>query len=238
MTLKEYLISLDKNEKEAVGLILSSKVKVNDEFVLLPSYLVKQNDIIEIVNVKEYVSRGAYKLLQAIEDFKLDFKDKIVLDIGSSTGGFSQVALINGAKKVYALDSGTNQLDYKLRILDNVVVYENTNLKNINPKMFEEQLDICVCDVSFISLKEVFKVLQSVLKKNKSLMALIKPQFEAPKNLVEKGGYVNVKYHEEIINKVINFAHDYEFELVQFFPSKTPGKKAKNIEYISLFRKA
>ncbi|WP_315850236.1 SAM-dependent methyltransferase [Mycoplasma struthionis] len=158
-TIKEIL--LEKTtllEKEIEYLIRSQKVIVNGEKILLPSLKYEENDItFEILeNKKSYVSRGAYKLLKAIEEFKLDIKNKVCLDIGSSTGGFVQVLLENDAKKVYAVDCGTNQLDYSLRINEKVVTYEKTNLKNLNKDYFLEKLDFVSCDVSFISLKHVF----------------------------------------------------------------------------------
>ncbi|TPR54354.1 TlyA family RNA methyltransferase [Metamycoplasma neophronis] len=239
-TLKQ-LVALSNNidEMMAEALIREGKVIANGEKVFLPSLKFDELKVkLEIIkDKKEYVSRGAYKLIGAIEEFNIDVKNKVCIDIGSSTGGFVQVLLENGAKKVYAIDSGTNQLDYSLRTNASVVVYEKTNLKNLTLDMFAEQLDLATCDVSFISLKHVFKICSEILPSNTILMALIKPQFEAISKYVEEGGYVNPIHHEYIINKVIGYANEHHFKLERIAKSPITGDKSKNIEYISIFRK-
>jgi len=183
------------------------------------------------------VSRGAFKLLGALEEFDLDFNNKIVLDIGSSTGGFTHVALEHGAKKVYALDVGTNQLDYKLRSNDRVVSLEKTNLKTITPEMFSEKIDLIVTDVSFISLKHVFNVAKTLGDENFKIIALIKPQFEANSDQVQEGGFVPETLHEEIISKVKAYAEKNNFKMIDVKKSIIKGNKSKNQEYISLFER-
>ncbi|WP_369085968.1 TlyA family RNA methyltransferase [Metamycoplasma spumans] len=239
-TLKQLVSSLHNiDEKMAEALIREGKVIANGEKVFLPSlkYDEEKSKIELIIEKKEYVSRGAYKLLGAIEKFNLDLSNLVCIDIGSSTGGFVQVLLENNAKKVYAIDSGTNQLDYSLRINDKVVVYEKTNLKNLNREMLKENLQFATCDVSFISLRHVFKICNEILDEGVRIMALIKPQFEAISKYVEEGGYVDIQHHEYIINKVLNFAKENNFVLEKIDKSPITGEKSKNIEYISLFRK-
>ncbi|TPE57074.1 TlyA family RNA methyltransferase [[Mycoplasma] falconis] len=225
--------------KLAQALIREGKVIVNGDKVILPSLKFNLETIkIDFVGLdKQYVSRGAYKLLEAIQLFNIDLKNKVCLDIGSSTGGFVQVMLEAEANKVYAVDSGTNQLDYSLRINEKVKVYEQTNLKNLQLDMFDEKIDFVSCDVSFISLKHVFEVCSKILENHVKIMALIKPQFEASSKYVEEGGYVDPVHHEYIINKVVNFANVFGFKMKSIALSPIKGEKSKNIEYISLFEK-
>ncbi|MBN0970922.1 TlyA family RNA methyltransferase [Mycoplasma phocoeninasale] len=239
-TILEIIASKNRlTAKESEALIREGKVIVNGERILLPSLKFNEDDIEVIIKnpKKEYVSRGAYKLLGAIEQFSLDITNKVCIDIGSSTGGFVEVLLKNEAKKVYAIDSGTNQLDYSLRINPKVSVHEKTNLKNLKKSMFSDTIDFVTCDVSFISLKHVFLVCKDILEKDRCIMALIKPQFEASSKYVESGGLVKEEHHQYIIDKVTKFAAENNFQLEKIARSPILGEKSKNIEYISLFRK-
>ncbi|MGZ9428849.1 TlyA family RNA methyltransferase [Mycoplasma sp. 1012] len=229
-----------KNLKNVETLIRMGKVKVNGEIIFIPSTKISfEKDKVEVFEEKkEWVSRGAYKLLEAIKLFNLNFQDKTVLDIGSSTGGFTEVSLKYGAKKVYALDSGTNQLDYSLRTNTKVIPLEKTNLKSISFELFKEKMDIIVCDVSFISLKEVFKVIKEIVTLNTDIMLLIKPQFEASSKYVEKGGYVDEKHHQFLINRVVEHGKDNGFKLIKISKSPILGNKSKNIEYVTLFKRS
>ncbi|MBR2022688.1 MAG: TlyA family RNA methyltransferase, partial [Mycoplasmataceae bacterium] len=144
-----------------------------------------------------------------------------------------------GAKKVYALDSGTNQLDFTLRQNEKVISLEKTNLKSINDDMFEEKIDFICCDVSFISVKKLFDVLSktNVLANNNYVLILIKPQFEASSNIVEKGGFVNKIHHKDIIDSIISYAIKLNFIFLSIIESPIKGNVSKNIEYLALFRK-
>lgn len=239
MTLIEKLFSLGYSNKESLGLIMSGNVLVNEEIVIKGSTKIKENDVIRIKNKKKWVSRGSYKLLEAIEKFNLDLINKICLDVGASTGGFTQVLLSKGAKKIYSLDSGTNQLDFTLRQNEKVVSLEKTNLKSINDDMFEEKIDFICCDVSFISVKKLFDVLSktNVLANNNYVLILIKPQFEASSNIVEKGGFVNKIHHKDIIDSIISYAIKLNFIFLSIIESPIKGNVSKNIEYLALFRK-
>ncbi|KGF61646.1 TlyA family RNA methyltransferase [Metamycoplasma hominis] len=225
--------------KISEALIREGRVIVNNEKIIIPSLKFEETDVdIRFINLKlPYVSRGAYKLLEAIEKFNIDLTDKICLDIGSSTGGFVDVMLRHCAKKVYAVDCGTNQLAYELRINDKVVVYEKTNLKNLKKEMFLENIEFVSCDVSFISLKYVFEVCNKILNNNINVVFLIKPQFEASSKYVEPGGYVNQENHKYIIDKVISYAKNNGFVLIDLIKSPILGEKSKNIEYLGFFRK-
>lgn len=239
MTLIEKLFSLGYSNKESLGLIMSGNVLVNEEIVIKGSTKIKENDVIRIKNKKKWVSRGSYKLLEAIEKFNLDLTNKICLDVGASTGGFTQVLLSKGAKKIYSLDSGTNQLDFTLRQNEKVVSLEKTNLKSINDDMFDEKIDFICCDVSFISVKKLFDVLSktNVLANDNYVLILIKPQFEASSNIVEKGGFVNKIHHKDIIDSIISYAIKLNFIFLSIIESPIKGNVSKNIEYLALFRK-
>ncbi|CAM9152017.1 TlyA family RNA methyltransferase [Mycoplasma marinum] len=236
-TVLQIIIEYGYSKEEAERLIRAGKVKINGNDAFIPSEKFKNSNEIYIKDSKKWVSRGAYKLLSAFQEFNLDITNKVGLDIGSSTGGFTEVLLSKGAKKVYSLDVGTNQLDFSLRRNEKVITLEKTNLKKINKEMFGEELDLVVTDVSFISLKEVFKVLKGTIEPGIQLMALIKPQFEAFSDQVEDGGYVPEKLHEEIIKRVKQHAKDNGFEYIIHKASPIKGNKAKNIEYIALFER-
>lgn len=235
-TLLEYVVGLGYETEAAKRIIQSGKVQVNNVEEIVSSIKIKENDIVTIKEIKKWVSRGAEKLLSAIKEFNLDFNNKVVIDIGSSTGGFTQVALAYGATKVYSVDVGTNQLDYKLRVDKRVVVMEKTNLKDLKENMFQENVDYVVSDVSFISLWHVFDTLKN-FKSNITLVALIKPQYEAEISQVSSGGYVDEKYHDEIIDKIKTQVNELGFEMINYKKSPITGSKSKNIEYISLFRR-
>lgn len=237
MTLIEKILSMGYEKKVAQSLIMAGKVLVNNEPILIGSIKIKETDAILIRKTKKWVSRGAYKLLKAFDEFLLNVENQICLDVGASTGGFTEVLLTNGAKKVYSLDSGTNQLDYKIRKNERVVVLEKTNLKNINQDMFQEKIDFVCCDVSFISVTHFFKALKisNVLANKNKIVVLIKPQFEAKYDLVEKGGFVNEKNHKIIIENLINYSKALNFKFIAITNSPIMGYKSKNKEYLALF---
>lgn len=239
MTLLEKLISRGFDKKEAQAIIMAGKVMINNEIVIASSTKIKDSDLIKIKESKKYVSRGAYKLLEALNKFNIDVKNKTCLDVGSSTGGFTQVLIENDAEKIYALDSGTNQLDFKIRSNPKVITYENTNLKNIEESIFNEKIDFVCCDVSFISCKRLLDVLakENILAKQNNIVILIKPQFESPSEFVEEGGYVNLKHHNSIINDVKNYSINLGFDFINVIESPITGNKSKNIEYLAWLRK-
>ena len=178
-------------------------------------------------NIMPYVSRGGLKLEKALKEFSLDIKDKIMVDIGSSTGGFTDCALQNGAKLVYAVDVGTNQLVWKLRNDPRVIVKEQTNFRYATIDLFQEGIPtLASIDVSFISLKHTDQV-----------VALIKPQFEAGKEDVGKKGIVKDKgIHCRVIKDVIKFAKEDGFTLTNLTYSPITGGEG-NIEFLGLFIK-
>lgn len=184
-----------------------------------------------------YVSRGGLKLEKALKTFKIDLTGKTMLDIGSSTGGFTDCALQHQARFVYALDVGTNQLVWKLRNDPRVQVMEQTNFRYATRDMFEKQLpDFATIDVSFISLRLIFKPLKEILVPNGEFVALIKPQFEAGKEQVGKNGIIkDPAVHLEVIEKVIAYAKEEDFSLLHLTYSPITGGHG-NIEYLAHFK--
>lgn len=184
----------------------------------------------------KYVSRGGLKLEKAAKVFEFDMKDKVVLDVGASTGGFTDCSLQLGAEFVYALDVGTNQLSYKLRENQKVKSLENTHIKDLKLEMLDERkMDYIVMDVSFISITKIIPDLSSYLKKDGKLMALIKPQFEVGRENIDKGGIVkNLKCHKQAVATIVETANNSGFYLKGLDTSPITGTKG-NVEYISCF---
>ena len=220
-------------EKARVA-IMEGNVFVNNQKEDKPGTMIKEDANVEYRGEKlKYVSRGGLKLEKAVEVFKISLKDKICIDIGASTGGFTDLMLQNNAKKVFAVDCGTNQLDYKLRINDQVVVMENTNARYLTrDDIGNDVIDFISVDVSFISLTKILPVLKELLKAGGDAVLLIKPQFEAGKELVEKNGVVrDKKIHEQVIKHIISYCIDNGFKILglDYSPIKGP---AGNIEYL------
>ena len=187
-------------------------------------------------SIMPYVSRGGLKLEKAIRVFHLDMKDKIMVDIGSSTGGFTDCALQNGVQLVYAVDVGTNQLVWKLRNDKRVIVKEKTNFRYANKDLFEYGLpNIATIDVSFISLKHIFNALKTLLSEGDEIVALIKPQFEAGKEDVGKKGIVkDQNVHIRVIENVIKYGNEVGFYLKDLSFSPITGGEG-NIEFLAYF---
>lgn len=185
----------------------------------------------------KYVSRGGLKLEKAIQSFPLKLTGKTCMDIGASTGGFTDCMLQEGAVKVFAVDVGHGQLDWKLRSDERVVCMEKTNFRYVKPEDIKEELDFASCDVSFISLTKILIPARNLLKEKGQMVCLIKPQFEAGKEKVGKKGVVRDKaVHEEVINKVIDFAALVGFQIVDLDFSPIKGPEG-NIEYLIFLQK-
>ena len=203
---------LAKSREQASSLLMSGKVFVNQKRVEKSGQQVLIDSKIDLKGkAHPWVSRGGIKLAKAILEFSLNCKTVTALDIGASTGGFTDVLLANGADKVYAVDVGYGQLDWKLRQDKRVVVKEKTNARFLTNQIITDPLDVIVCDASFISLKKILPSGLKLLKNNGWLAALIKPQFEVGKGLVGKGGVVrNTELHEEVKNDIKNWV---QFEM-------------------------
>ena len=189
-------------------------------------------------NTLKYVSRGGLKLEKAMTHFGVQLTDKICMDIGASTGGFTDCMLQNGAKKVYAVDVGYGQFAWKLRQDERVVCMEKTNIRYVTPEDIDGQLDFASVDVSFISLTKVLGPARELLKDGGEMVCLIKPQFEAGREKVGKKGVVREKsVHEEVIHKVIDFAVSIGFVVLNLEYSPIKGPEG-NIEYLVYIKKA
>lgn len=209
---------------KAQAAIMAGLVYVNGQKIDKPGTEIKERDKVEVKgNACPYVSRGGLKLEGAIKQFSMlnaqfSIKDKVCLDVGVSTGGFTDYLLQNGAKKVYAVDVGYGQMDWKIRQDSRVVVVEKTNARyltratlNLGPS---EPLNLCVMDVSFISILKILPALKQVLSPGAEIVSLVKPQFEAKKEQVEKGGIVkDPKVHQEVLEKIKKGSRDQGFKV-------------------------
>lgn len=212
-------------------------VYVEDKLINKPSKVIEEESKIEIKGeTLKFVSRGGLKLNKAIKLFEINLQQKICIDIGASTGGFTDCMLQNGAKKVYAIDVGHEQLDESLKQDNRVVNLEGTNIREINIEEFEK-VDFISIDVSFISLTVVLDKAYELLKQNGEMAVLIKPQFEAGTEYINKNGVVkDKKIHLKVIEKIILFASSLQFEIIglEYSPIKGP---AGNIEYLLYLKK-
>ncbi len=228
--------NLVETRTKAQELIANNAVEINGKIQNKSSFEVCENDEIKLLNtnILKYVSRGGLKLEKALNVFKIDLKNKVVLDIGSSTGGFTDCALQNGAKKVIAVDVGTNVMHESLRENEKVELHENTNIKNFPHEKFLG-VDVVVCDVSFTSLEPIIEKVnnENILV---DMICLIKPQFECGKGIATKyGGIIKSKtIHKDVLKKVVKFFNGNNFYLKNLDFSPIKGGDG-NIEYISYF---
>ena len=224
-----------ETRNKAQNEIKNKIVYCNNVCITKPSFDVIDTDIIEIKGEKlKYVSRGGLKLEKAIKEFNIDLKNKILIDIGSSTGGFSDCALQNGIKKVYAIDVGTVQFDKTLRLNNKINLYENTDFRNIDNNIINDA-NIASIDVSFISVTKLTNKLKE-LTNLKEVICLIKPQFECGKEISDKykGLPLNKEVHNNVINNVINSFKENNFYINNFTSSPIKGGNG-NIEYLAYF---
>lgn len=230
--------NLAKSREYAKAIIMSGDVFVNGQREDKAGTMFDINVPIEVRGEQlKYVSRGGLKLEKAMVEFGLKLDDKVCMDVGSSTGGFTDCMLQNGATRVYAIDVGHGQLDWKLRNDERVVCMEKTNIRYVTHEHIEEEVDFSSIDVSFISLTKVLEPVRNLLRDNGQVVCLIKPQFEAGREKVGKKGVVREKEtHIEVIEKVINYAKDIGFIILnlEFSPIKGPEG---NIEYLLYIEK-
>ncbi len=242
-----------ENKNKASANILAGNVKINGEAVLKagtlynPEQFEGENALKVEVHSMPFVSRGGLKLQGALDEFKISLKDRIGIDIGASTGGFTDCMLQAGVVKVFAVDTGTNQLDWRLRQDERVIVREKTNVKNCS---FEDVFgapvgeygdslpDFMAMDLSFISIKKVLENVLNFLAPSFEAVILIKPQFEAERSQVQKGGVVkDEKIHAFIIEDLKAFALSLGLEVVGIINSPITGSKSGNVEYLMYLRR-
>lgn len=228
-----YEKGLVESREKAKRVIMEGTVFIGNERVSKPGDKIDEEANIYIKdNPIKYVSRGGLKLEKAIQEFGLNLEDSVAMDIGASTGGFTDCMLKEKASKVYAVDVGYGQLDWSLRQDPRVVVMERTNIRNITGEDLEDELDFISIDVSFISLKLVLPVAKSLMKDKAELIALIKPQFEAGREKVGKNGIVREKEtHIEVIKSIVDFLEDIGLGPKQLSFSPITGAKG-NIEFL------
>ena len=194
---------LAASRERAQAMIIAGYVRADGQRIDKPGHTVPANAGIEVVGRLRYVSRGGLKLEAAVEHFGIEVADKVCLDIGSSTGGFTDCLLQHGAARVYAFDVGEGQLDWKLRNDSRVIVREGVNARYLQPADVAEPVDLAVCDVSFISVTLILPVLPALLRSPGAIVVLIKPQFEVGRNQVGKGGIVrDPALHTEVCARI------------------------------------
>ncbi len=228
-----------ESREKAKALIMSGIVYINDQKEIKAGRDVKPDDVVEVRGKGlKYVSRGGLKLEKAMESFPITLTDCVCMDIGASTGGFTDCMLQNGARKVYSIDVGYGQLAWKLRSDERVVNMERTNFRYVTKEQIPEDVDFASVDVSFISLKLILPVMYELLKADGEAVCLIKPQFEAGKENVGKKGVVREpKVHESVIKTIAEFANSVKFTVLGLDHSPVKGPEG-NIEYLMHIRKS
>lgn len=232
--LDQYLLqnNICTSREKAKNLIIAGCVTVNNQVVCKPSFIVKENDIINVQeSPQQYVSRGGEKLKKAIDYFNINVMGKVVVDLGSSTGGFVDCLLQHGAAKVYAVDVGYGQLDYTLRNNPKVVVMERRNARYLTPDDFNERIDLITADLSFISIIKVMQSICTIFDYEIDAVLLIKPQFEAEKFQHKKGVVKEPHYHKVILLKVIQKLTMLDIAIHGLTYSPIKGPKG-NIEFL------
>lgn len=225
--------NLISSRTRAIYEIKNGNVLVNDKVIVKPSKIVKDEDNIIIKNKLNYVSKGALKLVKAIDKFNIILKNKVLLDIGSSTGGFTDVALRNDIKKVIAVDVGKDQFNEKLKEDKRVELYEQTDIRSFTPK---DKVDIVTIDISFISVLKIIDKLKEISPSE--IVLLIKPQFECGKEISDKykGIPLDKSVHYNVINNIINSFSKEGFYIQNLTYSPIRGGSG-NIEYLGYFSK-
>lgn len=224
---------LCQSREMAKSLIMEGKVYVNNQKSDKPGTMVSEKDTVELRGeTLRYVSRGGLKLEKAVKVFGIELSEKVCMDIGASTGGFTDCMLQNGAKRVFSVDVGYGQLAWKLRNDERVVNMERTNIRFVTEEQIGVLLDFVSVDVAFISLKLVLPVAYSLMRGGGRIVALIKPQFEAGREKVGKKGVVrDIGVHKEVVKTVVSFAQELGFDVkgIDFSPIRGPEG---NIEYL------
>ena len=232
-------LGLAPSRERAKAMIMAGEIYVNNAKALKAGETVSEDALIEFRGkAMPYVSRGGYKLEKAMQVFPITLEGKVCMDIGASTGGFTDCMLQNGAKKVYAIDVGYGQLAWKLRTDARVVNLERTNFRYCTAEQIPEPIEFASIDVSFISLSKILPVLHTFLKDEMHCVALIKPQFEAGREKVGKKGVVrDIEVHKEVVEKIVHLAFELGFRVcgLSFSPIRGPEG---NIEYLIYLQKS
>lgn len=229
---------LAESREKARAMIMAGLVEVDRVMASKPGHLIVPSANLSVKKTLPYVSRGGLKLEAALNEFPVDLKDRVLLDVGASTGGFTDCMLQRGVRKVVAVDVGYGQFHWKLRQDPRVVLLEKTNIRNLAPAMVKEDLDGAVIDVSFISLKLVLPVVSELLKPQAFVIALVKPQFEVGKGQVGKGGVVrDPLQHQEVLERLAAFFTDLGWKVEGRIPSPVLGPKGNREFLVYLTRR-
>ena len=226
------------SREKAKAMIMAGEVFVDGNREDKAGTMVKTDAAIEVKGKKlKYVSRGGLKLEKAVNEFRIDLSGAVCMDVGSSTGGFTDCMLQNGAAKVYAVDVGTNQLAWELRNDPRVVSMEKTNIRYVTPGDIGEAVDFVSIDVAFISLTKVLEPVKAIMKEGAEMVCLIKPQFEAGREKVGKKGVVrDASVHLEVVESILAYASGLGFTLLNLEFSPIRGPEG-NIEYLLYLKK-
>jgi 23S rRNA (cytidine1920-2'-O)/16S rRNA (cytidine1409-2'-O)-methyltransferase len=225
------------SREQARRAILAGEVTIATRVAAKPSELLDAQAAIAVKPTRKYVSRGALKLESALDHFRIDLQGKAALDIGASTGGFTDCMLQRGAEKVYAVDVGYGQLDWKLRNDPRVIVLEKINARFLTREQVPELIDICVIDVSFISLTLILPNAVTLLKPDGTILPLIKPQFELQRSEVGKGGIVrDPRLQQKAQHKIVAFVNDLGQVVAGIAPAAIKGADG-NQEFFACIRK-
>lgn len=224
---------LAESREKAKALVMSGEVIVDEKEIIKPGTLVREEAAIRVLEKPPFVSRGGLKLAHALEEFHLEVADKVAADIGASTGGFTDCLLKRGAKRVYAIDVGRGQLDYHLRTDPRVVVMEGINARY--PFSLPETVDLATLDLSFISVEKVIPSVSEIVKKGGYLIILLKPQFEAGREQVGKGGVIKDPLtHAQVLGRFISWAIEHSFRLNGITPSPIVGASGNREFFVLL----
>lgn len=225
---------LTKTRSQAEQWIKKNMVFVDEKIINKPSFLVSNQNIIRIKDIKKYVSNGGYKLQKIIDELNYSLANKIIVDIGASTGGFSDCCLQYNAQKIYAIDVGENLLDPLIKNNPKVIDISKTNVKNISKDLFKENIDLIVCDLSFIALSSVFKHIQLIANQNTEMFLLIKPQFELGKLIADKykGIIKNKQLQDLAIKKVQDVLKQYKYTINHITATDIIDEKKQNQEFM------
>ena len=239
MRLDQYIVELGLAESRnmAQELIKEGSVSLNEEICNKPAKDIKKGARVSVVKQKRWVSRGGKKLFDALKSFEIDVVGKTALDVGSSTGGFTQVLLQEGAEKIVAVDVGTNQLHQSLRNVPSISILEQTDIRDISSKLVDF-FDLVVVDVAFISIEKVIKDIEVTAKKGGDIVVLYKPQFEAGKKNISKNGLV--KKETEVQKMLSDFLNTLDQSSLHFVQSKNAyikGKKGNQEIFVHLIRR-
>lgn len=223
---------LAESRERAKQLILAGQVLVQGEPHYKPGRLIPAGATVDVKSQLRYVSRGGLKLEKGLAVFQTDVREKVAVDVGASTGGFTDCLLQHGAKFVYAVDVGYGELAWRLRIDSRVRPIERTNIRTIDLSLFDQPVKIGVIDVAFISLRKVLPVVNQIVDPNGDIIALVKPQFEAGREHVSKGGVVRQSHvHVQVLQEIIQFAQEIDWCIMGLTYSPIQGP-AGNIEYL------